>query len=34
MSTDVSDQQRDYIQTLNYSGDALLTLVNDALDFF
>jgi signal transduction histidine kinase/CheY-like chemotaxis protein len=32
MGTDVSEQQRDYIQTLNYSGDALLTLVNDTLD--
>ncbi len=32
MNTDVSEQQRDYIQTLNYSGDALLALVNDTLD--
>ena len=32
MSTDISEQQRDYIQTLNYSGDALLSLVNDTLD--
>lgn len=32
MTTDVSEQQRDYIQTLNYSGDALLALVNDTLD--
>ena len=32
MNTDISEQQRDYIQTLNYSGDALLALVNDTLD--
>ena len=32
MNTEVSEQQRDYIQTLNYSGDALLALVNDTLD--
>ena len=32
MSTNINDQQRDYIQTLNYSGDALLSLVNDTLD--
>ena len=32
MNTDMSEQQRDYLQTLNYSGDALLALVNDTLD--
>jgi two-component system sensor histidine kinase/response regulator len=32
MNTEVNEQQRDYIQTLNYSGDALLALVNDTLD--
>jgi signal transduction histidine kinase/CheY-like chemotaxis protein/HPt (histidine-containing phosphotransfer) domain-containing protein len=32
MNTDMSPEQRDFVQTLNYSGDALLSLVNDTLD--
>ena len=32
MNTDMSTEQRDFVQTLNYSGDALLSLVNDTLD--
>ena len=32
MNTEMSAEQRDFVQTLNYSGDALLSLVNDTLD--
>ena len=31
-NTTLSSQQRDYIEALSYSGDALLSLVNDTLD--
>ncbi|WP_244931125.1 response regulator [Nocardioides sp. W7] len=33
LSTDLDDQQRDYAETVRTSGDALLTIINDVLDF-
>jgi CheY-like chemotaxis protein/HPt (histidine-containing phosphotransfer) domain-containing protein len=33
LETELSDQQRDYLQTIRDSGDALLTIINDILDF-
>ncbi len=32
-STNLTPQQRDYIETIRSSGDALLTIINDILDF-
>ena len=31
--TDLADEQRDFVQTIRTSGDALLTIVNEILDF-
>jgi PAS domain S-box-containing protein len=31
--TDLSEQQRDYVETIRASGDSLLTIINDILDF-
>jgi len=33
LDTKLSDEQRDYIETVKVSGDALLNLINDILDF-
>jgi PAS domain S-box-containing protein len=33
LHTELSHQQRDYVQTLRSSGEGLLTLINDILDF-
>jgi signal transduction histidine kinase/DNA-binding response OmpR family regulator len=33
MQTDLSSEQRDYVQTIRSSSDALLTIINDILDF-
>lgn len=33
LDTDLTEQQREYIQTVQVCGDQLLTLVNDILDF-
>ncbi len=33
LQTDLSNLQRDFVQTLCYSGEALLTVVNEILDF-
>ncbi len=32
-ATDLSDEQRDYVETIGTSGDSLLTIINDILDF-
>ncbi len=32
-ATDLSDEQRDYVETIHTSGDSLLTIINDILDF-
>jgi signal transduction histidine kinase len=31
--TDLSDEQRDFVETIHNSADALLTIINDILDF-
>ncbi|MBC7745045.1 MAG: response regulator [Flavobacterium sp.] len=31
--TDLSPEQKDYVQTISHSGDALLSVINDILDF-
>ena len=33
LDTDLTDQQRDYVDTIRVSGDCLLALINDILDF-
>src|SRR5207249_4725570 len=33
MDTDLSDEQRDFAETIRGSADALLTIINDILDF-
>ena len=33
LDTDLSDDQRDFVETIRVSGDTLLTLINDILDF-
>lgn len=33
LASDLDDQQRDYAETVQASGDALLTIINDVLDF-
>jgi signal transduction histidine kinase/CheY-like chemotaxis protein len=33
LDTDLSDQQRDYLKTVQTSGEALLNIINDILDF-
>jgi PAS domain S-box-containing protein len=33
LDTDLTDEQRDYAETINYSGNTLLAVVNDILDF-
>ena len=32
-STEMSDEQRDYVESITKSGEALLTIINDILDF-
>jgi PAS domain S-box-containing protein len=33
LDTELTDQQRDFVETVRSSGDALLTIINDILDF-
>jgi PAS domain S-box-containing protein len=33
LDTQLSDEQRDYLETVRISGDSLLTIINDILDF-
>jgi signal transduction histidine kinase/DNA-binding response OmpR family regulator/PAS domain-containing protein len=33
LDTPLSDEQRDYVETVRISGDTLLTIINDILDF-
>ena len=33
LDTELSDEQRDFVETINSSGAALLTIINDILDF-
>lgn len=33
LDMDLSDQQRDFVETIRSSGDSLLTIINDILDF-
>ncbi|AFY42693.1 PAS domain S-box protein [Nostoc sp. PCC 7107] len=33
LDTDLTPQQRDFVETVHTSGDALLTIINDILDF-
>jgi two-component system sensor histidine kinase/response regulator len=33
LGTDLTEEQRDYLQTVKSSGDALLSVINDILDF-
>jgi len=33
LDTPLSDEQRDYVQTIRSSGDSLVTIVNDVLDY-
>src|SRR5438874_1108630 len=33
LDTDLDAEQRDYVSTIRESGDALLTIINDVLDF-
>ena len=32
-ATDLTEEQRDYVETIHTSGDSLLTIINDILDF-
>jgi signal transduction histidine kinase len=32
-SSDLTDEQQDYVRTIRQSGDALLSIINDILDF-
>ncbi|PYN93425.1 MAG: hypothetical protein DMD89_24815 [Candidatus Rokuibacteriota bacterium] len=33
LNTELTEEQRDYAETVRSSGDALLTVINDVLDF-
>ena len=33
LQTDLSEEQREYVQTVKYSADSLLSIINDILDF-
>ena len=33
LDTELTGQQREYVETIRYSGDSLLTIINDILDF-
>ena len=33
LDTELSEDQRDYAETIRYSGEALMTIINDILDF-
>ena len=33
LNTELTPQQRDFVETIRHSGDALLTIINDILDF-
>ena len=33
LETELSDEQRDFVETIRSSGDSLLTIINDILDF-
>lgn len=33
LETDLNDEQRDYVSTIRSSGEALLAVINDILDF-
>lgn len=33
LDTSLDDDQRDYAETIRTSGDALLTIINDVLDY-
>ena len=33
LETDLTDEQREYVETIRSSGDAMLTIINDILDF-
>lgn len=33
LDTDLTPEQRDYAETIHFSGDSLLTIINDILDF-
>ena len=33
LNTELSEQQRDFVETIRISGDSLLTIINDILDF-
>ncbi len=33
LSTDLTDEQMEYVETIRSSSDSLLTIINDILDF-